>query len=284
MTKLEELLVNKGLYDSIEISIDDVDELEKLFLLGKYNVYTIDCFCPECGEKRIFESVDKKIQEETGFVTCNVFDYGSHDIVPSNAQKLSNLTNKRYSLSFRCTRDHNHSLLFDLLFINDKIIKIGQYPSFADISANKTKKYKNILKEKYKEYNTSLGLFSHGVGIGSFVYLRRIIESLVFETYDNVKEKLDISDKEFKNQRFQEKLETLHEYLPNILVENKNLYGIISKGIHELSEKECLKYYPSINAGIELILDDIISKYEQEEKKKLFAKFVGDTTGELNNK
>ena len=30
MSKFEELLVNKGLYDSIDVSIEDLDELEKM--------------------------------------------------------------------------------------------------------------------------------------------------------------------------------------------------------------------------------------------------------------
>ena len=32
MGKIEELLVNKGLYDSVEISVDDIEEIERLFL------------------------------------------------------------------------------------------------------------------------------------------------------------------------------------------------------------------------------------------------------------
>ena len=33
---------------------------------------------------------------------------------------------------------------------------------------------------------------------------------------------------------------------------NKNLYGIVSKGIHELSEEEFLAMFPCIRTGIDI--------------------------------
>lgn len=281
MSKFEELLVNKGLYDSVDISADDIDELEKLLSGSIYHGYNISCYCKDCGEERIFESVDKEIHDETGIIRFDISEETRRGRAPKKEELFSQYINKRYCLDFRCTRDHNHSLLFDLLVLQDKIIKIGQFPSYADISTSDTKKYSSVLGEKYREYKKSVGLFSHGIGIGSFVYLRRIIEKLVFEKYEEVKENLEIQSDEFIHQEFKDKLETLKDYLPETLVENKNVYGIISKGIHELSEEDCLRYYPAIKIGIELILDEIMAQKERERKKKEFSKFVADTTGEL---
>lgn len=84
--------------------------------------------------------------------------------------------------------------------------------------------------------------------------------------------------------KFENKIELLEEYLPQALVENKNLYGIISKGVHELDEKDCLEMFPNIRIGIELILDDILAEKEREEKEKILKRFVSDKTGELRNK
>ncbi|MGF7060777.1 hypothetical protein [Brassicibacter mesophilus] len=114
--------------------------------------------------------------------------------------------------------------------------------------------------------------------------MRRIIESLVFKKYDEVKGSLVVSEEDFLRSEFKDKLDILQDYLPKVLVKNKNVYGIVSKGIHELSEDECLDMYPYIKVGIELILDDIIAEKERTEKQKLFAKFVADKTGDLKNK
>ena len=59
----------------------------------------------------------------------------------------------------------------------------------------------------------SLGLFSHGVGIGSFIYLRRIIESLVFDKFNEVSSAIGVSKESFLHSEFKDKIETLKDYL-----------------------------------------------------------------------
>lgn len=62
-----------------------------------------------------------------------------------------------------------------------------------------------------------------------------------------------------------EKILLLKNHLPEFLIKNKVLHSILSKGIHSLSEEECLMYFEKVRVGIELILDE---KIEQELKKK----------------
>ncbi|MFI3135251.1 MAG: hypothetical protein QX197_00585 [Methylococcaceae bacterium] len=63
-----------------------------------------------------------------------------------------------------------------------------------------------------------------------------------------------------------EKIVILNSELPEFLVENKSMYSILSKGIHELSENECLAAFPVIKVGIEIILDDKLEKINREKK------------------
>ena len=237
MGKIEELLVNKGLYDSVDITVDDLDEIEKCLTKDEYAGNTIDCFCVHCATNR--------------------------------------------AMTYRCTRDRQHFIIFDLITTDDKIIKVGQYPSVADLVIPEIAKYKPVLGTQYREFSKAIGLFAHGIGIGSFVYLRRIIENLVFDKYNEVSENLEISNTEFMRLKFDEKIEALKPYLPEVLVANKNIYGIVSKGIHELSEEECREMFPYIKAGIELILDSLLAEKERKSKEKIFEKFVAKKTGEL---
>lgn len=85
----------------------------------------------------------------------------------------------------------------------------------------------------------------------------------------------------FEHLKFDEKIAVLKNHLPTVLVKNKNVYGIVSKGIHELSEDECICMFPFIRTGIELILDDLLAEKERVEKEKLFETFVAQKTGEL---
>ena len=278
---IEGLLVTKGLYDAVDITVDDLEEMEKHLSESEYTRNTIDCYCVQCETNRVFEFADCKVYKKTGMV-MNIFDDPNvRSKKPKKEEIFKTYLNRRYVLTYCCTRDRQHSILFDLIVTDDKVIKIGQFPSVADLVVPEIAKYRSILGKQYRELSKSVGLFAHGIGIGSFVYLRRIIESLVFDKFDQTKDKLGMSKEDFLHQKFDAKIETLKDYLPPILVENKNVYGIVSKGIHELSEDECIAMFPCVKAGIELILDELIAQKERKEKEKVFMQFVAQKTGEL---
>ena len=282
MGKIEELLVNKGLYDSVDITVDDLDEIEKCLTKDEYAGNTIDCFCVHCATNRVFEYTNSEVHEDTGIMRMSVFDDGNPKVRrPKREEQFRRYLNKRYAMTYRCTRDRQHFIIFDLITTDDKIIKVGQYPSVADLVIPEIAKYKPVLGTQYREFSKAIGLFAHGIGIGSFVYLWRIIENLVFDKYNEVSENLEISNTEFMRLKFDEKIEALKPYLPEVLVANKNIYGIVSKGIHELSEEECREMFPYIKAGIELILDSLLAEKERKSKEKIFEKFVAKKTGEL---
>lgn len=282
MGKIEELLVNKGLYDSVDITVDDLDEIEKCLTKDEYAGNTIDCFCVHCATNRVFEYTNSEVHEDTGIMRMSVFDDGNPKVRrPKREEQFRRYLNKRYAMTYRCTRDRQHFIIFDLITTDDKIIKVGQYPSVADLVIPEIAKYKPVLGTQYREFSKAIGLFAHGIGIGSFVYLRRIIENLVFDKYNEVSENLEISNTEFMRLKFDEKIEALKPYLPEVLVANKNIYGIVSKGIHELSEEECREMFPYIKAGIELILDSLLAEKERKSKEKIFEKFVAKKTGKL---
>ncbi len=152
---------------------------------------------------------------------------------------------------------------------NNSIVKTGQYPSIADFHISKIKQYNSILqKNQQKEFTKAIGLAANGVGVGSFVYLRRVFECLIFDCFNKNKTNLEITEEEFKKLRMNEKIEKLSRYLPDFLVANKNIYSILSKGIHELDEEECLKYFDILKGSIEIILDAILEEHNKAQKEK----------------
>ena len=80
------------------------------------------------------------------------------------------------------------------------------------------------------------------------------------------------------------KIEEVSDYLPRRLVELKALYGILSKGDHELSEEEFLEHYGVVKLGIELILDERLADREAEEKEAAVVHDLGQVTGKLRNR
>lgn len=281
--KIENLLVNQGLYDGFNISDEDVELFEKRLSESEYSNNNIDCFCVGCQERRVFDYIKCEIHEASDVyvpIVSNVFEKTRKQTPHELIQKY---LKRRYTLTYRCGRDKSHYIYFDLLATSDRIIKIGQYPTVADLQISDIKKYKKVLGDQAVEYSKAIGLFAHGIGIGSFVYLRRIIEKLVFDKYSEVSDELDISSQDFVALKFEEKINVLKDYLPAVLVENKGLYGIVSKGIHELSEDECKSIFPNIQIGIEMILDDILAERERKEKEKRFSSYIADTVGKFKN-
>lgn len=162
------------------------------------------------------------------------------------------------------------------------IEKVGQYPSVADIHIAQIRQYSKVLGKQYlRDFTRAIGLAANGVGTGSFVYLRRIFEHLVDELSKEAIAKGEINPQEYTTSKMDNKLKMLENYLPEVLKDNKPLYGVLSKGIHELSEEDCLKYFTVVRQIIELILDEFEYSRQKEEKKKETRNKLAAIAGEL---
>jgi hypothetical protein len=232
----ENILLGAPLYDGLQFEVKEIRLIDHFL----YSEITIDCPCIYCHRDSTFRADEQLIEV---------------------------IRDKRYfKKKFLCTRQNAHSIIFYFMVEGNNIIKIGQYPSVADLTLGDIKKYQKVLSnEKYIEFSKAIGLSAHGIGIGSFVYLRRIFEDLIEEAHKEAMKLSDWNEEEYSKKRMDEKISALQHYLPKFLVDNKkHLYGILSKGIHELKEDECNSMFPALKSGIELILDE---KMEQREKQ-----------------
>jgi hypothetical protein len=227
--------------------IKDDAQAEVVYKLESYGG-TIDAYCIWCEKESVFDTHEYVIDE---FGTWRYRNGGF----------------KRHRLT--CTRNEDHSYYIYFLKTNLALIKIGQFPSVADFQIPQSELYRKVLGEsQYKELTRAIGLKANGVGIGSFVYLRRIFENLIEEAFDLAKASPEFSEESYMKGRMNEKIKLLEGYLPEFLVDNKDIYSILSDGIHNLSEDECLKYFDAIKIGIEQILDEKIEKAAKIQKSK----------------
>ena len=174
--------------------------------------------------------------------------------------------------------DYEHSHIMS-------ISKVGQYPSVADFHIGQVHKYDKVLpKDKMREFTKAIGLAANGVGIGSFVYLRRIFEHLVFEAKDAaMATNPEFDETAFTSARMNERIQMLSDYLPDFLVENHNIYSILSKGVHELSEEECKKYFTVLKESIEMILDEKLEAYRKEQRKQEIKGALSKIAGSMKH-
>ncbi len=272
----EEYFVKEPVYEKIDWEGEDCwDILNILYFNG-----TFDSFCVECKKESTFEGRHKRPSNL-------IFDANNEAIAKSMNAKYyrpqgSNMEQGTYEVVVECTRNRIHKQRF--FFLVKKIVtienkktkileqsfqKIGQHPSFGDLNIPKIKKYTSILNNtQIGEFNRAIGLASHDVGIGAYVYLRRVFESLISEAYNEASESTRWNDDKYITSRMSDKIKMLKKYLPTFLVENKSMYSLLSKGVHELSEEDCLKNFSVLRVGVELILDE---KLEKKEKAKKIA-------------
>ena len=129
----------------------------------------------------------------------------------------------------------------------------------------------------FSEFRKAIGLKARGVGVGSFVYLRRVTERLLEDAHISMKNTPNWDEERYSKSKVEERIELLESALPVFMVRNRKLYGILSKGIHELSEEECLDQFDAVKMSIELILDQTIESKEKERKTAMAAKVIGGT-------
>ena len=74
----------------------------------------------------------------------------------------------------------------------------------------------------------------------------------------------------------------LRDYLPDMINSNHVIYGIVSKGIHELSEDDCIKYFPILRESIFIILKQWAQKREERELEKSLEASLSQISTELS--
>lgn len=240
----EQFFIDFPLYETVEYEDPDLDQGWEV----KYYDGTFDSYCPGCNSHSIFRRY---------WPNGRHISYGNEKWVDAGI----------FSVQVACTRDASHNLTFIILATGTTLQKIGQTPSVATLNVYDIKKYSKTLSGNYyREFTKAIGLAAHGVGIGSFVYLRRIFESLIEEAHVEAQHLDSWDEAAFQSAKMNEKIKMLEELLPKFLVENRAMYAILSKGIHELGESECLAAFPIVKVGIELVLDEKLEAIRKKQK------------------
>jgi hypothetical protein len=237
----QDALLGSPLYSKFSVEGREEEELVKLF----YGGGTLDAWCPRCRQMSVFS------------IASQLPSYGE----PKRTMPRFGLI----SISAYCGRGAENSYSgcrFPIHIIfqqeSDEVVKIGQSPAAAVLAFGALDEAfdKELDEPRRDELGTAIGLHAHGVGIGSFVYLRRIFEALLEEARLLARQEPTWDDSLYEKSRTSERIEMLHSYLPSRLVLSAGLYGGLSAGIHELSERECLDNFPLVQSAIELILKE----------------------------
>lgn len=278
-----EFLLGTPLYSRSKYKGADIwDVLDILYYAGTYDNYCIECAC-----NSTFQVTARKRPDEYTRNPSREKMLAAHGIDVD----LPKLEPGIYHINATCARSRLHRQDFIGFVTNfpesdsqderyGEIQKIGQHPSYGDLHIAHVKKYRPVLTQaQIAEFTRAIGLASHDVGVGAYVYLRRIFESLVEDAHLVAKTEVSWDESNYQRLRMNEKISALKSHLPPFLVEHHQMYGLLSKGVHELSEEECLQHFDTLRLGIELILDE---RLEQKERAKKVAAAKAAITKAVN--
>lgn len=213
----------------------------------------IDGHCPYCNRESTFSVGFQHVP--AGDPRTKIAERVAHD-----------------QMTISCSRNEYHRIHYYFRIENSVVQKIGQYPSLADIANDEVATYRRAMETSdAREFHKAIGLAAHGVGVGSFVYLRRVFERLIDKRFEDFKSAEGWEDADYYSVRMEEKIQLLKDHLPEFLVDNRKIYSILSVGIHALDEKNCLGWFDVMKQSIIIILEDDKKKREELERRKLFA-------------
>lgn len=247
----QETLIVDPLYTEYDLTSISDDDFAKFVLKGG----GLDAYCRECKEASVFriESAGHGFDEKARLIP----KYGLIQMTAECSRHAENYQNKCAGVLYFCFYRSGKELA-----------KIGQYPAkavldFGSLDPVFDKELDNALR---RELGSAIGLHAHGIGIGSFVYLRRIFERLIEEAHTSAKTEEGWDELVFHRSRIPERIKLLSSHLPSRLVETSRLYEILSKGVHELSEEECLRHFDLVQRAILMILKE---RHEEQEYRKI---------------
>ncbi|MFZ4698926.1 MAG: hypothetical protein ACOYMG_02640 [Candidatus Methylumidiphilus sp.] len=260
----EELLLLTPLYKKFQLTEENSIRLIELEIYNE----PLDAYCAECNQQTVYRRINSPIAHLRYDSSSSPTQAYIRNIEYGGRTATSDRT---FDISFSCSRNTQHVIYFYFIVYNNFLSKIGQYPSLADFDAQDIKKYRKVLdRDNLGDLKRAIGLYSHGVGAGAFVYLRRIFENLIEETHSKLANQAEWDEDKYQKCRMNERIQLLKNELPSHLVEMDALYPILSKGVHALSEQECLKYFTLLRIGIEIVLDQKLSQIlEKENQKKI---------------
>lgn len=251
-----ELYFDTPLYEDIDLNGCSSDDIMNLY----YGRHQVDGYCRSCDRDTVF---------------TNYVNHTPSSIDPFATRATSN--------DLICARDAKHKYSFYFRQTGKVLKKVGQWPSVADLAQVELKKYRRVLgSTSASDLSRAVGLSSHGVGAGSFVYLRRVFEKLIQDHWDAASKVREMP--EIRTKRMNERIEELKDQLPPILVKNSATYSILSIGVHELDEQTCLKYFPVVKSAIIQILEQDLRAQEEKRAEAELQKQIAAIATELATK
>ena len=263
------------LYRKFECKLPEyVDELPKI---------NINMHCSICIDTRTFIPIDRYYMKKNLFI----------DIDRSRPGYKIEI-NSYLILNYFCASCRKFSRFFCLRVIGKsgsismEVEKVGQYLPW-DISISKN--LQKVLGKFSENYKKGLICESQGYGIGANAYFRRIVEEIIGDLLEQIPDLMsgeerakyeEALEETRRTTNTQDKIALVKDLLPPILMPErynplKTLHKVLSEGLHEKTDEECLEDAQIIRTTLTFLVNSILRRRKEQQEfsegmKKLLDK------------
>jgi len=241
-------------------------------LVRDFPKININMYCPSCKNIRTFLLTDRIYVDEDYLLKADRY---------MGAYKIED--NSIFILKYICGSCKKFPRTFYLKIGKDmgeeskEVQKVGQYIPW-DISINKN--LKKILGKFSKNYTKGLICESQGYGIGANAYFRRIVEEIIGDLLEQIPNIMsgeerskyeEALEKTRKAKNTQDKIALVKDLLPPILMPEKHnplktLHKILSEGLHEKTDVECLEDAQIIRTTLTFLVNSILRRKKEQQE------------------
>jgi hypothetical protein len=278
----------EGLDMYSRVAYDPDEEHEYLTNLFEGRGNRFEIYCAQCGkETPHVRHIGEELHRRLSMLPLNY----PRGYEPKKATK----DHRGYTLlTFVCQLDTDHTAAILLRIAEDHLTKVGQYPSTLDAFRSRATeaRYKAILtKQDASDLHRAEMLKGFGAHVGAFIYYRRIVERIINMATDEAVRAGLLNAEDLGRMRVKEKIDAVKGQLPDHLTSNRQLYSILSEGVHTLSDEQCAKAAQMASEAIALILEDEAHRQERQriretnsqEISKAASQGRGSSGGPTNN-
>lgn len=230
----------------------------------------IDSFCEICEQKRPFHDSTLRSDRVAG--------------AKAALMAFQQLRTGKAGFSFTCVscKKSNRIYLFEQT-VDDETITIQKYGQLPRAGIPRDKTLQKFFKEDRDNYEKAVICLSYEYGVAAFAYFRRIVENNINRLLDLLQEDLQSSggDQETftaiqslrDESPMSEKIKIANLALPGHLKPDGlnplgKLYQVLSEGVHNLPEEECLKKAKAASECLAFLVSELASRKEHRARFK----------------
>ena len=238
-------------------------EFEKPANLIDLRIREIDAFCEECKQSRPFQDLRPK---------------GGGTVMPDLG-----LQTGTSHLEFTCVSCKKSKRKYHVeQIIDGETIRLQKYGELPKKQLERNPVLQGFLKDDLENYEKAVVCLSNGYGVAAFAYFRRVVENNINKLLDLVREdaqsssantKLIELDKLRKNSPMGNKIKIANHALPEYLNPSGQnplgrLYKVLSEGVHEFSEEECLNKAKATSECLAYLVGELTSRKKHRDRFK----------------